>query len=86
MINNASFAHLTKQKLPWSTASFGAPPDTSPVDLIRLGQHLEICHRARGRLFMLECQLESAIGFLTSRVVTSVVFLTAIVGVVMLVR
>jgi hypothetical protein len=56
----------------WSTASFGEDAATSPMELATLGEHLDLCQKAKGRLFLLRCKAESVGNFFTSRVITSV--------------
>lgn len=55
----------------WSTASFGDTTDTSPMDLSLLGEHLQLCRNARGRLFLTRCHAEAVQGFMASRIVTT---------------
>jgi hypothetical protein len=54
------------------------------MELARLGEHLDLCQRARGRLFVLQCKLESTLHFFTARVVTSAVLLMLVAGAVSL--
>lgn len=35
----------------WRTASFGDAPDTSPMELSALGEHLDLCIGSKGRTF-----------------------------------
>jgi len=55
----------------WSTASFGLPPDTSPMELSELGRHLDLC-RLGGRSGTLQCALQALRGFVAAHLVTSV--------------
>lgn len=57
----------------WSTSSFGHGSDTSPGELATLGAHLDLCRRASGKLFLLQCQVETLKGFMSSRIVTTLV-------------
>jgi len=64
----------------WATASIGDTPDTSPMELSALGEHLTICRGHTGRLFTLQCLAETANGFVSSRFVTSLVVLTILIA------
>jgi hypothetical protein len=55
----------------WSTASFGDTPDTSPMELSALGEHLDVCRGLRGRLFAARCRVEGVRGFVASHLVTT---------------
>lgn len=55
----------------WSTASFGDTPDTSPMELSALGEHLDLCRGLRGRLFAARCRVEGVRGFVASHLVTT---------------
>lgn len=68
----------------WSTASFGDTPDTSPMELSELGDHLGRCKKSRGRMFSLQCAAETMHGFVSSRVVTTLVVAALILGGVLL--
>ena len=62
----------------WSTASFGHPADTSPMELSVLGAHLGRCQQSRGRWFTLHCLAEATHGALSPRLVTTLVALAAV--------
>lgn len=64
----------------WSTSSFGHGADTSPDELATLGAHLDRCRRASGKLFLLQCQVESMKGFASSRVVTTFVLIALVIA------
>jgi hypothetical protein len=66
----------------WRTASLGDSPDTSPMELSALGEHLDRCRGSRGRLFTLRCFAEALIGFLASRFVTTLVVAAILLGIV----
>lgn len=68
----------------WRTASFGDSPDTSPLELAALGEHLDCCRGSRGRLFTLHCLAEALNGFLASRFVTTLVVVAILAGVIAL--
>ncbi|MBI2750794.1 MAG: hypothetical protein HYX43_16120 [Burkholderiales bacterium] len=68
----------------WRTASFGDSPDTSPMELSALGEHLDRCRGSRGRLFTLRCLADALNSFLASRFVTTLVVVTILFGVIAL--
>ncbi|WP_296443714.1 hypothetical protein [Rhodoferax sp. UBA5149] len=65
----------------WSTASFGDTADTSPTELWALGEHLNLCRGARGRLFALHCIAQTMHGFVAARFVTTLVVVGLLIGV-----
>jgi len=64
----------------WSTSSFGDSTGTSPLELEALGEHLDRCRGARGRLFGLHCAAQSMHCFVAPRLVTTVVVVGLLVG------
>ncbi len=58
---------------PWTTAAMGGAPDTSPMELTALGDHLNLCRKTHGRLFAARCAAETVSGFVSARFVTSLV-------------
>ncbi|QTN27168.1 hypothetical protein HZ993_17960 [Rhodoferax sp. AJA081-3] len=68
----------------WSTASFGGKTDTSPVELLSLGDHLGACKSPHGNLFALHCMAEATRGFLAARFMTTLTGLGLLVAVVAL--
>ena len=64
----------------WSTASFGGSPDTSPIELSSLGEHLGLCKPPRGHLFALRCAAETLRGFMLARFVTTSVVIVLLIG------
>lgn len=64
----------------WSTSSLGQEADTSPMELAALSQHLGRCQRNQGRLFALKCHGETVGRFVASRVVTTLVVGSSLVG------
>lgn len=58
----------------WSTASFGLPADTSPMELTALGEHLSLC-RTDHRLSTLHCALQALRSFVAAHLATSVTVL-----------
>ena len=66
----------------WKTSSFGGNADTSPMELSALGEHLNSCKGAHGRFFALQCFAESMNGFVSARLVTTLVIATLLLGAV----
>lgn len=64
----------------WSTASFGDAADTSPMELSVLGNHLDLCKGARGRLFIFHCIAEITNRILAPRLVTTLVLVALAIG------
>jgi hypothetical protein len=60
----------------WRTASFSHAPDTSPMELSELGEHLEHCSARSARLTMLRIVAESVHGFISTRLVTTLALLS----------
>lgn len=69
----------------WSTASFGHAPDTSPMELTTLGDHLDFCRGQGGRWFVLRCRAEALQAFMASHIVTTMVIVALVVGAAVLV-
>ncbi len=65
------------------TASLKDAPVTSPVELGALEDHAARCNGLRGRLFRLQCALDTVDAFLSRRVIS--VLVVAFVGVEILV-
>ena len=65
----------------WSTASFGETANTSPMELSALGEHLDACKGAHGRLFTLQCLAEAVNRFIAARLVTTLVVAAFAIGV-----
>lgn len=68
----------------WSTASFGGNTETSPGELLLLGDHLGSCKSPHRHLFALQCMAEVTRGFLAARLVTTMIGVTVLIGVVAL--
>ena len=66
----------------WSTSSFGAAVDTSPLELRDLSEHLVHCRRSSGRLFPALCLSDKINGFLAPRVMTTLAVIALIAGAV----
>lgn len=65
---------------PWTTSSFGAAADTSPMELAALGEHLDHCRGATGRLGTARYIAERLHGFVAARFVTTLVLATLLMG------
>ncbi len=70
---------------PWSTASFGAAPDTTPMELRALGEHVALCSAAGARGVALRCALHKALGFVQARRVSALAVATLVIGAIWLV-
>jgi hypothetical protein len=68
----------------WATASFGATPDTLPMDLAALGEHMAQCTASHGRLVALRCGAARLLGFVSARLVTTVAVLVALGAVLLM--
>jgi hypothetical protein len=55
----------------WSTASFGLESDTSSVDLESLRSHLASCQEPLRTSFILSHSAASVYGFLTARIIST---------------
>jgi hypothetical protein len=66
----------------WSTSSFAEAPDSSPMELSSLQDHVLVCQGLRGPWFSARCRLEALHGFVVCRLVTTVVAASALVGAV----
>ena len=64
----------------WTTASFGDAPDTSPMELSALEDHLGVCRQSHGRLFSVQCLAEAMHGFTAPRLVTTLVLVAVVTG------
>ena len=62
----------------WNTASSDQRPDTSPMELSALGEHLDRCKASRGRLFALQRAAEALHGYVRGRFVTTLVAVIAL--------
>ena len=50
------------------------------MELSALGEHLNHCRGAHRRLFAMRCVAESVNGFISARIVTSMVVLAVLIG------
>jgi hypothetical protein len=69
----------------WSTASFGDPAETSPMELTALGEHMNLCRDSQGRLFGLHCAAERMNGVVVPRLMTTLLVLTLLIGTALMV-
>ena len=64
----------------WSTSSFGATTDTSPMELADLGEHLDRCRAAPSSLSALRYCAEILHGFVAARFVTTLLIVALLMG------
>lgn len=64
----------------WSTSTFSSNADTSPLELSALGEHLGHCRSMQERWFTLHCLAETLNGFLSARLVTTLVLAALLIG------
>lgn len=64
----------------WSTASLGGNADTSLMESLALGAHLDLCNESRDRLFALHCFAEVMKGFVATRFVTTLVIVVLLLS------
>jgi len=69
----------------WATAAIDGSPDTSPLELSALGDHVSHCNGSRGRMFALRCAADTLAGFIAPRFVTTLVVVMIVFGVVSLI-
>lgn len=60
----------------WSTSSFDARSDSSPIDSCALVEHVALCRSLGGRWFGLRCTAEAARAFVGAHVVSTLAVLT----------
>ncbi|MBK7000087.1 MAG: hypothetical protein IPH35_08985 [Rhodoferax sp.] len=65
--------HTSIHVAQWKTSSFGQSADTSPVDLDALQEHLTVCRKPQRAAFILQQSAKVLGGFLTARVMTTLV-------------
>ena len=65
----------------WSTSSADHTADTSPMELAALGEHLDLCRNASGRMFGLRCFADSMNGFVAARFVTTLTLAALVLGI-----
>ena len=62
----------------WSTASFGHTTDVSPLEVAALGKHLNVCKSSHSGLLALLYIAQRLHGFVSTRFVTTLVVLLAL--------
>ncbi len=65
----------------WSTASFGASAEASPIEASVLGAHLEMCRASHRQLFALQCFAQHMQGFMATRFVTTLALIVLMIGI-----
>ena len=66
----------------WNTASTDHTPDTSPMELSALGEHLDPCKASRGRLFALRRATEALDRFVAGRFVPTLVVVALLIALI----
>lgn len=64
----------------WRTASNGLAANTSALELSALGDHLNVCKVPGGRLFALYCAADRMQGFVATRLFTTLVLVSFLIG------
>lgn len=64
----------------WTTASLGCTADTSPMELLALGDHLNDCRKTQGGWFAARCVADGVHHFMASRFVTTLFVATVLMG------
>ena len=64
----------------WATSSFATTADTLPLEMSALGEHLELCRSASGRLFLLRCGADAVHRFVAPRMMTTLAVCTLLIG------
>jgi len=59
----------------WTTSSFGESDGNKWVLMTELGEHVQSCQKAKGKVFQFRCLAHSLHAFFAGRFVTSVVLL-----------
>lgn len=58
----------------WATSSFGQPADTSPGELLTLGEHVSRCRGKHGHWVTLRCGAERLAAIADRRPISTVTF------------
>ncbi|MEO8058020.1 MAG: zf-TFIIB domain-containing protein [Burkholderiales bacterium] len=64
----------------WNTASIADATDTSPMELVELGAHIDRCNGCRGRWFALRCVADAVHDFVAPRFVTTLLAAAVVLG------
>jgi hypothetical protein len=76
-----SHPNVTTRSL-WATSSYGEHSDSSPIETSALCDHLRLCSGETGRFFQVRCGAEAVHRFVAGRFVTTLAFVTAVLGLV----
>ena len=68
----------------WSTAALPDAPDTLPMELDELGQHVSRCNGSRGRWFALRCSADALHDFIAPRLITTLFIVGGVIAVTIL--
>jgi hypothetical protein len=75
------FMNTTAYSVPhWSTAAEGEAVGTSPMELSALGEHLQTCRGMRTRLMALSHAAETMHVFAATRLITTLVLVSVLIG------
>ena len=69
----------------WSTAASERSADTSPAELLALGQQLTVCRERRGRWFRALCHAEALYRYGAGHLWTTFLSLAMLMGLVVLI-
>ena len=73
--------NIKSTSISWSTASIGdGNHNVTTAEMLGLGDHLDLCKGLHGRMFTLQCLVESLHSFMVTHVVTSAVLITLLIG------
>ena len=64
----------------WETSCYGEGPETTPMQLSALGEHMAHCSRQHRRMAALQCGAESLHAFVLGRLVTTAAVVLAVLG------
>lgn len=69
----------------WTTSAFGRSADTSPMELMALGEHLQQCQAGSRRLGTLQRAAQAVHGVVAPRFVSTLAVLVGLGGAVLLI-
>ncbi len=64
----------------WTTSSFGRSTDTTPMELVELGEHLQQCRAGSRRLGNLQGAAQAVHGFVAPRFVSTLAVVVVVLG------
>lgn len=64
----------------WATTSVGDDPDTGPMELSALGEHVSMCCAASGRFGLLQRGAQAVHGMVAARFVTTLAVVVLLIG------